>query len=173
DAEGRSGAAQLPAPGSGLPSASLEHRRGHMIKRLIEGWRARRFVSERERLLQAEKPVLAFAGDPATGTQHLRPGGTNDAAFSPLNTGDVPVTRIHDGAEVPARPFDRLVFVEPWDPLSMSVIGSHRRPFDAGRLRSFGIVFLSTARADFASHVAAAWYNTVAYLLKENDPLRD
>jgi hypothetical protein len=143
------------------------------MKRLIAGWRARRFAKERERLLDSENPVLAFAGNPAAGTQQLRPGETNDAAFALLNAGGVRLTRIHDGAEVSARAFDRLVFVEPWDPLSATVIGSHRRPFDAGRLRSFGIVFLSTGRADFASRVAAAWYNAVAYVLDENDPLRE
>jgi hypothetical protein len=139
-----------------------------VIKRVIDGLRARRSASERERLLKSENPVLAFAGNPASGTQSLRPGETNESAFALLKSGDVRLTRVHDGAEVGARAFDRLVFVEPWDPLSATVIGSHRRPFEAGRLPSFGIVFISTARADFVSRVAQAWYKTVAFVLTDD-----
>ena len=78
-----------------------------MIQRLIDGWRARRFVKDRERLLQSDNPVLAFAGNPAAGTQLLRPGETNDAAFALLKNGDVPLIRIHDGVELPAKPAGR------------------------------------------------------------------
>jgi hypothetical protein len=143
-----------------------------MIKRLLEGWRARRFASEREQLLDSENPVLAFAGDPKTGTQRLRPGETNEHAYALLQRGALRLTRVHDGREMPASGFDRLVFVEPWDPLSASVIGSHRRPFEGGRLGTFGIVFVSGARDDLASRVEAAWYKPVAFVLSTADPLR-
>src|SRR5262249_25806576 len=93
------------------------HGRADVIKRLMDGWRARRFVKDRERLLQSDNPVLAFAGNPAAGTQLLRPGQTNDAAFELLKNGEVPLIRIHDGLEVPVEQFDRVVFVTAWDPL--------------------------------------------------------
>src|SRR2546423_15707919 len=104
-----------------------------MIKWLLRGWRRRRFVGDRERLLDSENPVLAFAGDPRTGTQHVRPGDTNDEAFATLRRGETRLTRVDDGREVPAARFDRLIFVEPWDPPSASVIGSHAGASDTGR----------------------------------------
>src|SRR5262249_9508580 len=105
---------------------------------------AERFVKDRERLLQSDNPVLAFAGNPLAGTQVLRPGETNNTAFELLKNGQVPLIRVHDGVEVQARQFDRLVFGVPWDALTATVIGSHKKPFDEGRLGPFGIVSWSS-----------------------------
>jgi hypothetical protein len=78
-----------------------------VIKRLMDGWRARRFIKDREQLLQSDNPVLAFAGNPAAGTQVLRPGETNDVAFGLLRSGKVPLIRVHDGVEMLANQFGR------------------------------------------------------------------
>lgn len=142
-----------------------------MIKRLIDEWRARRFVTERERLLQSDNPVLAFAGDPAGGRQILRPGETNEAAFALLKNGDVPLIRIHDGVDAPAKQFDRLIFGVPWDALTATVIGSHRKPFDAGRLGSFAVVFVESSREELAARTADKWYRPSAFVLPDGHPL--
>jgi hypothetical protein len=148
-------------------------RRVDVIKRLMDGWRARQFVKDRERLLHSDNPVLAFASNPSAGTQVLRPGETNDAAFALLTTAKVPLIRVHDGVEMRANQFGRLVFGVPWDPLSAAMIGSHRKSFDDGRLGSFGIVFLESSREGLAERAAKAWYRTVAFVLPDGHPLRD
>jgi hypothetical protein len=81
--------------------------------------------------------------------------------------------RIHDGVEVPAKQFERLVFVVAWDPLSATVIGSHRKSFDDGRLESFGIVFVDSSREELAARAGAAWYRAAAFVLPNGHPLRD
>jgi hypothetical protein len=138
--------------------ADSSRRRVDVIKRLMDGWRARQFVKDRERLLHSDNPVLAFASNPSAGTQVLRPGETNDAAFALLTTAKVPLIRVHDGVEMRANQFGRLVFGVPWDPLSAAMIGSHRKSFDDGRL---------------AERAAKARYRTVAFVLPDGHPLRD
>jgi hypothetical protein len=62
--------------------------------------------------------------------------------------------------------------VVPWDPLSATVIGSHRKSFDDGRLNSFAIVFLESSREEFAERAAKEWYTTAAFVLPDGHPLR-
>jgi hypothetical protein len=128
------------------------------------------FLSRREQLLNSANPELAFASDPARGAQAL-PGKSNEAAYGLLRQGAF-LRRLHDGAEVAAAAFERLLFVEAWDVLSATAQGSHRKPFEEGLLGSFGIVFVSTT-PQRAARAKPEWYWRVAFELVEGHPLRD
>jgi hypothetical protein len=66
-------------------------------------------------------------------------------------------------------PVQRLLFVEAWDVLSATALGSHMKPFEGDLLGSFRIVFVTTTPQP-AARAKSEWYWRAAFELVEGHP---
>lgn len=130
---------------------------------------ARGFVEQREKLLDSDDPIRAFAPDPSSNVWKLNVGKDNSVAYDQIQANGLSLIRVNDGAPASLSDFANgmLIFVTQWEPYSAQTIGNLKGQIDSGSIKNFGLVYFENTADEVAERKKKSWYFNSAYVLAD------
>ena len=130
---------------------------------------AREFIEDREKLLDSNDHVRAFAPDPSSDVWELNPGQDNSAAYDHIHANGLFLNRVNDDTSASLADFANgtLILVTQWEPYSARTIGHLKGQVDSGSVSKFGLVFFENSAEEVATRKRESWYFDSAYIVAE------